>query len=100
MDTGSFYLFGIWGFGILLYIILMILVPEPITSADRLAMKGKPINIQNIAHKVEEEIDDLTDRFDEWRDKWRRKKKKENQDFNSILSLDPNLTYHRKGVIA
>ncbi|MBK8485149.1 MAG: PspC domain-containing protein [Saprospiraceae bacterium] len=77
----AFIFFGIWGFGILLYIILMILVPEPITSADRLAMKGKPINIQNIAHKVEEEIDDLTDRFDELRHKWRRKKKERKSRF-------------------
>ena len=54
----------------------MLIVPEAVTAADRLAMKGKPINIHNIANKVEEEIDDLTDRFDEWRDKWRKKRRR------------------------
>ena len=58
------------------YLILMLIVPEAVTAADRLAMKGKPINIHNIANKVEEEIDDLTDRFDEWRDKWRKKRRR------------------------
>lgn len=72
----TFVLLGFAGFGIVTYIVLMLIVPEAVTAADRLAMKGKPINIHNIAHKVEEEINDLTDRFDEWRDKWRKKRRR------------------------
>jgi phage shock protein PspC (stress-responsive transcriptional regulator) len=64
------------GFGFVLYILLWILVPEARTSADRLAMKGDPINIHNIAKKVEEEIERLTQNFEDWRDKWRNRKKK------------------------
>lgn len=72
----TFVLLGFAGFGIVTYLILMLIVPEAVTAADRLAMKGKPINIHNIANKVEEEIEDLTDRFDEWRDKWRKKRRR------------------------
>jgi phage shock protein PspC (stress-responsive transcriptional regulator) len=72
----AFVFFGMWGFGILLYIALIFILPEAVTAADRLAMKGKTINIQNIAEKVEEEIAEMTEHFHEWRDKWKRKKKK------------------------
>ena len=71
----AFVFFGMWGFGILLYIVLIFIMPEAVTAADRLAMKGKTINIQNIADRVEEEIEEMTDRFDEWRDKWKNKKR-------------------------
>ncbi len=72
----AFVFFGMWGFGILLYLILMFIMPIAYSASDRLAMKGKPINIQNIAEKVEEEIDEMSDRFDQWREKWKRKKNK------------------------
>lgn len=72
----AFVFFGFWGFGIILYLIMMFVLPSAISPSDRLAMKGKPINIQNIADKVEEEFDDITHRFDDWRDKWRNKKNK------------------------
>ncbi len=64
------------GFGLIIYIALWIVVPEARTSADRLAMKGDPINFQNIADKVEEEIERLTEKFENWREKWRMRNKK------------------------
>ncbi|MBK9107061.1 MAG: PspC domain-containing protein [Saprospiraceae bacterium] len=72
----AFVFFGFWGFGIILYLIMMFVLPSAISPSDRLSMKGKPINIQNIADKVEEEFDDITNRFDDWREKWRNKKNK------------------------
>ncbi|MBK8954746.1 MAG: PspC domain-containing protein [Saprospiraceae bacterium] len=72
----AFVFFGFWGFGIILYLIMMFVLPEAISPSDRLSMKGKPINIQNIADKVEEEFDDITNRFDDWRSKWKNKKQK------------------------
>lgn len=72
----AFVFFGIWGFGILLYIVLIFLLPEAVTAADRLAMKGRTINIQNIAEKVEEEIYEMTDRYHDWREKRRSRKKR------------------------
>lgn len=72
----AFVFFGMWGFGVIMYLIFMFILPEAVSPSDRLAMKGKPINIQNIADKVEEEFDEISQRFDDWRDKWRKKKSK------------------------
>jgi len=50
------------GLSIIPYIILMIIVPEATSSADKLAMKGEPINIDTIAKTVKTEVDDFVDR--------------------------------------
>ncbi len=36
------------GFGILLYFILWVILPEAKTSADKLAMQGKPVNVETL----------------------------------------------------
>lgn len=51
------------GFGLILYVILWILVPEATTTAEKLDMRGEPINISNIEKKVKEGIDDVTERI-------------------------------------
>lgn len=48
------------GIGIIAYIIFWIAVPSAKTSADKLSMKGEPINVNNIARKVEEELNNLS----------------------------------------
>lgn len=62
------------------YIILWIIVPRAMTSADRLAMRGEPVNANNIGKVVEEELDKFGKRVDEWgnevNDKWASAKKK------------------------
>ncbi|WP_282056467.1 PspC domain-containing protein [Maribacter luteus] len=50
------------GFGFIAYILLWILVPEAVTTSQKLDMTGKPVNISNIERKVKEGIDDVTDR--------------------------------------
>ncbi|WP_273277321.1 PspC domain-containing protein [Maribacter polysiphoniae] len=50
------------GFGFIAYILLWILVPEAVTTAQKLDMTGKPVNISNIERKVKEGIDDVADR--------------------------------------
>ena len=63
------------GFGILFYIVLWAILPKAETASDRLAMRGEPINVDNIGKIVEEEInhfankmtgigEDLKDEFD------------------------------------
>lgn len=47
------------GFWILLYILLWILVPEATTTAEKLDMRGEPVNISNIERKVKEGFDDV-----------------------------------------
>jgi phage shock protein PspC (stress-responsive transcriptional regulator) len=50
------------GFGFIAYILLWILVPEALTTSQKLDMKGKPVNISNIERKVKEGFDDVTDK--------------------------------------
>ncbi len=47
------------GSGVILYIILWIVMPRAVSRADRMAMKGEPINIQNFKKNFDEEIDGL-----------------------------------------
>jgi phage shock protein PspC (stress-responsive transcriptional regulator) len=53
------------GFGspILIYLVLMIIIPEAITTSQKLEMKGEPITISNIERKVKEGIDEIADKF-------------------------------------
>lgn len=55
-----FVMFMFTGFGVFGYFLLMFIVPEAKTSADKLAMKGEPINIENIAKTVENEINEIS----------------------------------------
>jgi phage shock protein PspC (stress-responsive transcriptional regulator) len=48
-------LFG-GGFGLLLYIILWILLPEAKTTAQKIEMRGEPVNIENIKESVKREF--------------------------------------------
>lgn len=52
--------------GGLIYVVLWILMPTARTAADRLAMKGEPINISSIARIIEEEITGLGKKFESW----------------------------------
>jgi len=51
------------GFGapVVIYILLWVLVPEASTTADKLEMKGKAVNIDNIQQKVKESFDAVAD---------------------------------------
>jgi phage shock protein PspC (stress-responsive transcriptional regulator) len=54
--------FFIFGFGLLLYIILWIILPSAKTTAEKLEMRGEPVNLQNIEKQVKEEMKDLENR--------------------------------------
>ncbi|NQV53055.1 MAG: PspC domain-containing protein [Flavobacteriales bacterium] len=54
-----------FGTGILFYVILWIIIPVAKTSADKLSMRGEPVNIDSIGKTVEEELNNLGDRFSE-----------------------------------
>ena len=47
------------GTGIMLYLILWIVMPKALTRADRMAMKGEPINIQTFKKNFDEELEGL-----------------------------------------
>lgn len=54
----ALFIFG--GFGVLLYIILWILLPEAKTTAEKLQMSGEPVNIDNIERKIREEFNNVS----------------------------------------
>jgi phage shock protein PspC (stress-responsive transcriptional regulator) len=47
------------GLGILLYLILYIVLPEAKTTAQKIEMKGNPVNIHNITDSVKKEFDSV-----------------------------------------
>ena len=53
------------GLGIPAYLILWAILPEPKTSGDRLSMKGEPVNVNNIARVIEEEVESWAENLDE-----------------------------------
>ena len=44
---------------VLVYILLWILVPEAKTTADKLEMKGEPVNVSTIKNKIKEELNQV-----------------------------------------
>lgn len=56
-------LFFAWGTGVLAYIILWIVMPKAITTAEKLEMTGEPVTISNIEKKVREEFDNVSDKL-------------------------------------
>lgn len=48
---------------ILIYLLFWVLVPVAKTTADKLRMKGKPINVSNIEKKIKEEFDEMSSKI-------------------------------------
>ncbi|MEM8906507.1 MAG: PspC domain-containing protein [Bacteroidota bacterium] len=72
------------GFGIPVYLILWAILKKAETASDRLAMRGKSINVSNIGKIVEEEIDHITEKVTEIGNEFSSKKKR-------LEDLEPNL---------
>lgn len=49
----------LYGFGPLTYLIIWLVVPEARTTAEKLEMRGKKVNISNMEHNIREEMDRL-----------------------------------------
>jgi phage shock protein PspC (stress-responsive transcriptional regulator) len=61
------------GTGVLIYILLWILMPAAESTADKLAMSGKPVNITNIEQKVKEGFSNVKDSIEDVADKVKNK---------------------------
>ncbi|HET6244355.1 MAG: PspC domain-containing protein [Bacteroidetes bacterium] len=68
----------IFGTGPLLYIILWIIIPQAKTSAEKLEMKGEPVNINNISKSVHEEFEGIKKKFNEFSTEAKNINKSEN----------------------
>ena len=83
------------GTGVITYIVLWTLVPEASTTSDKLAMRGEPATIENIAKVVETELSELGDKINEWSKDLGSKKKNDavNNNFQakSFLSGGVNM---------
>ena len=53
----------VFGTGFLAYIILWVVIPEAITTSEKLEMTGEPVNIANIEKKVREEFENVSDKL-------------------------------------
>jgi phage shock protein PspC (stress-responsive transcriptional regulator) len=67
------------GIGILAYLILWIVVPEAATTAEKLEMRGEPINVSNIEKSIRKEVDKLKDTINELTDDAKSTFKKKKQ---------------------
>ena len=54
------------GLGFFLYLVLWIIIPKAKTTADRLAMRGEPIDVNSIAKSIETSFDDLSKKVNEF----------------------------------
>jgi len=70
------------GFGIPVYLVLWAILPKAESSSDRLSMKGEPINIENIAKTVEEEIEGLSHKLSDIGSEFSKKKELVEPDFS------------------
>lgn len=52
-----------YGTGFVAYIILWIVMPEAVSTSEKLEMTGEPVNISNIEKKVREEFDNVSEKF-------------------------------------
>ncbi|WP_417856293.1 PspC domain-containing protein [Xanthomarina gelatinilytica] len=51
---------GSFGTFLFIYILFWILVPEAVTTADKLTMTGEPVNISNIEKKIKDGLENVT----------------------------------------
>lgn len=70
------------GFWMLAYLLLWILVPPAKSAADRLAMRGEPINVDNIAREIEDSFERLSTRVNDYG----KEKKSGDRSFGNAMS--------------
>ena len=86
-------LFFTVGFSLLLYIILWVIIPEARTTAEKLEMRGQPADFSNIGKAVEEEMDAVKDKFNEFikknntRDRFHQTTKSVAEGLSSVFSV-------------
>jgi phage shock protein PspC (stress-responsive transcriptional regulator) len=52
-----------FGSGVLVYLVLWIVMPKAMTTAEKLQMRGEKLNISDIEKNIKEEIEELKQRF-------------------------------------
>jgi phage shock protein PspC (stress-responsive transcriptional regulator) len=75
------------GMSILVYIILWIVIPEAKTTAQKLEMRGEPINIDNIEKSIKDELNDISNRMKDIKNRHFKKKSGELTIFEKIAHV-------------
>jgi phage shock protein PspC (stress-responsive transcriptional regulator) len=71
------------GFGALIYLILWLAVPEARTTAERLEMRGQPVNISNIEKSIGDEVHDLKDKLHDFTSRTKSNFRKRKEEYKS-----------------
>lgn len=71
------------GFGLILYLILWIVVPEARTTAERMEMRGEPVNISNIEKTFKDEVHQIKDRLSDMSSRARRNYRARREEFRT-----------------
>lgn len=66
------------GISILVYLILWIVIPPALTTAEKLEMHGDPVNIDNIEKTIRKEMDHLRDKLNDLSEKAKNTFKRKN----------------------
>jgi phage shock protein PspC (stress-responsive transcriptional regulator) len=74
---------AISGFGLLIYIILWLALPEARTTAERLEMRGEPVNISNIEKSIGDEVHDLKDKLHDFTSRTKSNLRKRKEEYRS-----------------
>lgn len=56
-------MFFIGGTGVLFYLLLMIIIPRAETTAEKLEMRGEPVDVNNISRTIKEEFEEFGNRM-------------------------------------
>lgn len=72
--------------GLLIYILLWIVIPEAKNTAQKLEMRGMPINIENIEKTIKEEFEGISEKFKDFKEQNFSKKKNEPNVFERVAS--------------
>lgn len=57
----------VFGFGIILYLLLWVIIPKASTTAEKLEMRGESVNINNIEKTIREELEHLKKKVNDMR---------------------------------
>lgn len=69
--------FFVFGSGFLLYLILMVIMPKAETTAEKLEMRGEPVDVNNISRSIREDFDTFGRRVEDLGEEatsWARRK--------------------------
>ncbi len=61
------------GFGIPLYIILLIILPDAETTSQKLEMRGEPIDVNSIAKAVQDGVEEISNKINKMADDFKNK---------------------------